>query len=296
MRARTPRPRAAPWGTALGGRAGRTLGCLAVTLLALIVWFYMMWPPKPTIWRQLRVANKKPFRCVAWRQTAGCDPRGSRLSVGDKSCWDSIGPESSGFCECEERMVASSVTCHHPTLTCAEGCALLALSRPEAIPRLPDELQCDQPSDAPPPLGRPDLPPGTYPTHSRQRDVISKGQALWGAIEDAFRAAGGADVVAPPPEKRCAAQRGGGARDGGLLEALHPNLARLLPAIIVPLTIRLLSRAPIFRPARGPPDLARTWPPRSWPRRGRSVKLSWSELPPTRSVYSMAAGLSSTVR
>lgn len=60
--------------------------------------------------------------CIAWRQTAGCDPQGERESDRDGACTEVVSRGASGFCECEGRRRVSFVTCDHAPFTCAVAC------------------------------------------------------------------------------------------------------------------------------------------------------------------------------
>lgn len=59
--------------------------------------------------------------CVAWRQTGGCDPQGPREALADESCFASIAPGRSGYCECKGRPNVE-YTCEHLEFTCDELC------------------------------------------------------------------------------------------------------------------------------------------------------------------------------
>lgn len=65
--------------------------------------------------------------CVKWRQTVGCDPKGSREKSGDKECHEEIGIGSSGYCQCassssSERVKARAVSCDHRPFRCSTEC------------------------------------------------------------------------------------------------------------------------------------------------------------------------------
>ena len=63
--------------------------------------------------------------CLAFRQTAGCNPRGPREMQFDKACEALIPDGISGYCECGGGINVSAVTCDHPPFTCMEVCASL---------------------------------------------------------------------------------------------------------------------------------------------------------------------------
>lgn len=67
-------------------------------------------------------ASKK---CVKWRQTGGCSPKGPRENHGDKSCDAVIEIGASGYCQCgsgSEKVRARAVSCDHRPITCATEC------------------------------------------------------------------------------------------------------------------------------------------------------------------------------
>mmetsp|Transcript_8169 Transcript_8169/g.17835 ORF Transcript_8169/g.17835 Transcript_8169/m.17835 type:complete len:475 (-) Transcript_8169:106-1530(-) len=64
-------------------------------------------------------------KCVSWRQTAGCDPKGNRERQGDKPCTSLIEPGRSGYCECSvgsARHLVRQVTCDHRPFRCDTEC------------------------------------------------------------------------------------------------------------------------------------------------------------------------------
>ena len=60
--------------------------------------------------------------CVAWRQTAGCDPQGERESGRDGACTDVVSRGDSGYCECEGGRRVNFVTCDHAPFMCDVAC------------------------------------------------------------------------------------------------------------------------------------------------------------------------------
>ena len=86
--------------------------------------------------RVAALAREETDQCVAWRQTGGCDPRGVRESVFDRSCSADVPTGSSGFCECrrdtslllggsdasEGSSRAAASVCGHAPLRCADAC------------------------------------------------------------------------------------------------------------------------------------------------------------------------------
>jgi hypothetical protein len=61
--------------------------------------------------------------CMAWRQTAGCDPAGTREPQNDKSCDSPIPKGDSGFCECSAGVQRQREGCDHDELPpCREAC------------------------------------------------------------------------------------------------------------------------------------------------------------------------------
>jgi len=77
--------------------------------------------------------------CVAWRQTGGCDPQGSRELSADIGCDQQVENGQSGFCECKPLSKgmggsemgfemgdrASASNCQHQVFTCAAQCKAL---------------------------------------------------------------------------------------------------------------------------------------------------------------------------
>jgi len=65
-----------------------------------------------------------PLKCVSWRQTKNCDPKGPLEPENDKSCDTVITGKSSGFCECEGGVKRYLSGCQdkEPDLTCANVC------------------------------------------------------------------------------------------------------------------------------------------------------------------------------
>ena len=66
-------------------------------------------------------ASELASACVAFRQTAGCDPGGARESSADKACEDEVPRGASGYCECRGTRV--NFTCDHAELFCRDACA-----------------------------------------------------------------------------------------------------------------------------------------------------------------------------
>ena len=62
-------------------------------------------------------------KCVAWRQTGGCNPDGPREHGSDKTCYAVIPDGSSGYCECQggERKMAKGCKKGYFE-TCADAC------------------------------------------------------------------------------------------------------------------------------------------------------------------------------
>ena len=67
--------------------------------------------------------NQTTQKCVAWRQTSGCDPSGRRQPANDKTCDQWVDGSDSGFCECVNGRQTSLVGCGYPGFTCADMCA-----------------------------------------------------------------------------------------------------------------------------------------------------------------------------
>lgn len=77
--------------------------------------------------------------CVAWRQTGGCNPNGSREPTADIGCDQQVENGRSGFCECKPRSkgqggsemgfemggMSSASNCQHQAFTCAAQCEAL---------------------------------------------------------------------------------------------------------------------------------------------------------------------------
>lgn len=60
--------------------------------------------------------------CVAWRQTANCDPDANREAMADESCDKVIENGRSGFCECKSKP-RIGFACTHRDFTCEELCS-----------------------------------------------------------------------------------------------------------------------------------------------------------------------------
>eukprot|EP00442_Polarella_glacialis_P015922 CAMPEP_0115154374 /NCGR_PEP_ID=MMETSP0227-20121206/67258_1 /TAXON_ID=89957 /ORGANISM="Polarella glacialis, Strain CCMP 1383" /LENGTH=89 /DNA_ID=CAMNT_0002565241 /DNA_START=31 /DNA_END=297 /DNA_ORIENTATION=- len=43
---------------------------------------------------------EQDLKCMAWRQTGGCTPKGPRESQGDMRCEKEVESGKSGYCEC----------------------------------------------------------------------------------------------------------------------------------------------------------------------------------------------------
>eukprot|EP00931_Biecheleriopsis_adriatica_P027212 TRINITY_DN16397_c0_g1_i1.p1 TRINITY_DN16397_c0_g1~~TRINITY_DN16397_c0_g1_i1.p1 ORF type:complete len:483 (-),score=107.23 TRINITY_DN16397_c0_g1_i1:60-1508(-) len=71
------------------------------------------------------VPAAKDLKCVRWRQTGACSPKGPREKEGDKNCDQEIGTGSSGYCQCgsgDDKIRARAVTCDHRPFSCATEC------------------------------------------------------------------------------------------------------------------------------------------------------------------------------
>lgn len=69
-----------------------------------------------------------PPRCIKWRQTGGCDPKGPREKHGDRNCNEEIATGISGYCQCSvgsQKMMARQSTCDHRPFTCDKECLLV---------------------------------------------------------------------------------------------------------------------------------------------------------------------------
>ena len=64
-------------------------------------------------------ASELASACVAFRQTAGCDPGGARESSADKACEDEVPRGASGYCECRGTRV--TFTCVLGVVLCGVG-------------------------------------------------------------------------------------------------------------------------------------------------------------------------------
>jgi len=60
--------------------------------------------------------------CRAWRQTAGCDPKGTPEPKDDKPCSSWIRSGASGYCECAKGVRVAEVPCEHEAFTCEFMC------------------------------------------------------------------------------------------------------------------------------------------------------------------------------
>lgn len=63
-----------------------------------------------------------PQGCVAWRNTANCDPNGDREPTHDLQCHRRVPGTVSGYCECEGGRHANPSGCFHKEFTCAAVC------------------------------------------------------------------------------------------------------------------------------------------------------------------------------
>ena len=68
------------------------------------------------------IAIEATETCIAWRQTAGCDPDGPREIMADDSCMKTIDNGRSGFCECKDTP-RIGFPCTHRDFTCEELCS-----------------------------------------------------------------------------------------------------------------------------------------------------------------------------
>lgn len=71
-------------------------------------------------------------RCVAWRQTAACDPQGVREPHLDKDCSVMVQSAWSGYCECARGGVAARSGCDHPPFRCEDACRTGTASREDS--------------------------------------------------------------------------------------------------------------------------------------------------------------------
>merc|ERR1711865_62636 len=62
------------------------------------------------------------LKCVMWRQTGGCDPKGNREGKHDKGCFKTIEDGGSGYCECEGGVRRNEVPCKHSSFRCIDAC------------------------------------------------------------------------------------------------------------------------------------------------------------------------------
>ena len=61
---------------------------------------------------------------MSWRQTGGCDPKGIRESMFDKSCSDIVSDGASGYCECQGGERKMEKGCSKGSFkTCNEACS-----------------------------------------------------------------------------------------------------------------------------------------------------------------------------
>jgi len=63
-------------------------------------------------------------KCVSWRQTGGCNPKGKREPKGDRRCQNEVPKDASGYCECGGGVRVRSVGCGHETFKCDKECAM----------------------------------------------------------------------------------------------------------------------------------------------------------------------------
>lgn len=65
------------------------------------------------------------LKCVKWRQTGGCNPKGPRERHGDKNCNEEIPTGSSGYCQCgteSDKIRVRESTCDHRPFKCSTEC------------------------------------------------------------------------------------------------------------------------------------------------------------------------------
>jgi len=63
-----------------------------------------------------------PVKCIAWRQTGGCDPAGAREPRGDVPCQTVVTSGNSGYCECSGSRRVRESTCDHREVKCEVEC------------------------------------------------------------------------------------------------------------------------------------------------------------------------------
>lgn len=77
-------------------------------------------------WTQAPKFELFPFQptdaCFAWRQTAGCDPKGLHEEAFDESCDDEIDVGRSGYCECSGGRPNVQFDCTHKPFKCHDVC------------------------------------------------------------------------------------------------------------------------------------------------------------------------------
>lgn len=61
-------------------------------------------------------------KCVMWRQTGGCDPKGPREPKQDKGCFKTVPDGPSGYCECADGVRRYEVGCSHSSFRCIDAC------------------------------------------------------------------------------------------------------------------------------------------------------------------------------
>jgi hypothetical protein len=61
-------------------------------------------------------------KCMSWRQTGNCDPKGAREAAHDQPCDAVIHKGSSGYCECEAGRRVKESTCDHESFVCENEC------------------------------------------------------------------------------------------------------------------------------------------------------------------------------
>eukprot|EP00929_Paragymnodinium_shiwhaense_P088864 TRINITY_DN49173_c0_g1_i1.p1 TRINITY_DN49173_c0_g1~~TRINITY_DN49173_c0_g1_i1.p1 ORF type:complete len:656 (+),score=63.68 TRINITY_DN49173_c0_g1_i1:98-1969(+) len=92
----------------------------------------------------------KTDHCIAWRQTAMCDPwKGPREPASDRSCTETIDVGLSGYCECRHQQSegvysrAAESRCGHSVFTCEEECRnAYGHQRPKLAPQ--HDAACEQ--------------------------------------------------------------------------------------------------------------------------------------------------------
>eukprot|EP01062_Namystynia_karyoxenos_P033655 TRINITY_DN24741_c0_g1_i1.p1 TRINITY_DN24741_c0_g1~~TRINITY_DN24741_c0_g1_i1.p1 ORF type:complete len:847 (+),score=184.29 TRINITY_DN24741_c0_g1_i1:90-2630(+) len=114
-------------------------------------------------------AGAEEPRCLAWRQTGGCNPNGPRESNRDQPCDATIAGSASGYCECSGGRHRAQSGCGHQPLRCDQVCA----APPPAAPKQPPATPQPPTTPSPAPVGAVQFPPPASPWRGSAAQLIA---------------------------------------------------------------------------------------------------------------------------